>query len=169
MKAVLWIILIIVIVLIAWWAIYYFYYSVPSSATGPATYVPTSTSAIGGPGSPASMQTVLATSTNASLGAYLTAPNGMTLYYYTKDTPNSGTSTCSGQCATLWPPYVVSSTAIAAGTLAGATGTIGVITRGDGSLQITYNGWPLYFYSKDAAPGDTTGQAVNGVWYVVAP
>jgi hypothetical protein len=41
--------------------------------------------------------------------------------------------------------------------------------RSDGSSQVTYGGWPLYYYSGDAAPGDVNGQGVNGVWYVVSP
>lgn len=44
---------------------------------------------------------------------------------------------------------------------------LGTITRTDGSTQVTYNGWPLYFWAEDSAPGDTTGQGVNDVWWVV--
>ena len=45
---------------------------------------------------------------------------------------------------------------------------LGITTRKDGSVQVTYNGWPLYYYDKDKAPGDATGQGVGGVWYVVS-
>jgi predicted lipoprotein with Yx(FWY)xxD motif len=44
----------------------------------------------------------------------------------------------------------------------------GTTTRTDGTVQVTYNGWPLYYYEKDKAPGDVTGQDVGGVWYVVS-
>lgn len=171
MKAVLWIIIIAVIVLIAWWVIYVYYSPSYSPASNPSVYAPAATSSPAGTSvvSTTQTQTVLATGTSAGLATYLTAPNGMTLYRYTKDTPNSGSSTCNGQCASIWPPYTVSSSAIVAGSLAGATGTIGTITRSDGSQQITYNGRPLYFYSKDKKPGDTTGQGVLGIWYVVKP
>jgi predicted lipoprotein with Yx(FWY)xxD motif len=44
---------------------------------------------------------------------------------------------------------------------------LGTIKRKDGKLQVTYNGMPLYLWVNDKAPGDTTGQNVNGVWFVV--
>jgi predicted lipoprotein with Yx(FWY)xxD motif len=50
---------------------------------------------------------------------------------------------------------------------AGLTGTIGTISRPDGTTQVTYNGWPLYRYSKDAKAGDATGQGVGGIWYAM--
>src|SRR5262249_11557545 len=100
---------------------------------------------------------------------YLVAANGMTLYHFTKDTP--GVSNCSGQCAVQWPPYTVSSSTAAAGLPGGSAvgGTISTIVRSDGTMQVTYNGEPLYFWYKDVNPGDTTGQNVGGVWFVVAP
>ncbi len=108
----------------------------------------------------------LNTASTAALGTFLTAANGMTLYMYTPDKP--GVSNCSGQCAVIWPPYTVSS---AAGLVAatGISGKIGTITRSDGSMQLTYNNQPLYYYAKDSKPADTTGQGVGGVWYVVKP
>jgi predicted lipoprotein with Yx(FWY)xxD motif len=98
------------------------------------------------------------------LGNILTDPKGMTLYLYTKDTPN--TSNCYDQCATAWPPLYDNGNL----TLpAGVGGTLGTTTRTDGKKQVTYNGIPLYYYAKDTKPGDTTGQNVGGVWFVVAP
>lgn len=110
----------------------------------------------------------LNTGNSSALGTYLVAANGMTLYKYTPDTANK--SNCTGQCAVIWPPYTV--TSLQAASLvggAGISGTIGVITRADGSLQVTYKGMPLYFYTKDKNPGDTVGQGVAGIWFVVAP
>jgi predicted lipoprotein with Yx(FWY)xxD motif len=46
---------------------------------------------------------------------------------------------------------------------------LGTSPRTDGAEQVTYNGWPLYYFANDAAPGDTNGQGVNDVWYVIAP
>jgi predicted lipoprotein with Yx(FWY)xxD motif len=103
---------------------------------------------------------------NATLGSYLSASNGMTLYYFTKDAP--GVSTCADACAINWPPYTVSSSASLSGA-AGVTGAISTITRADGSMQVTYNGAPLYFWAKDVKPGDTNGQNIGGVWFVVKP
>lgn len=106
---------------------------------------------------------VLQAAQGATLGAYLTGANGMTLYVFKKDA--GGKSACSGTCATTWPPLTVPAGASAtAGT--GVTGTLGTITRDDGSTQVTYDGAPLYYYSGDQKAGDTTGQGLNGVWFV---
>ena len=102
---------------------------------------------------------------NSSLGGFLTDQNGMTLYLYKKDT--NGASTCFSGCLALWPPLLTEG-APTAGDPA-ITGQIGVTTRPDGSQQVTYNGAPLYYFVKDKSAGDTTGQGVASVWYVVPP
>ena len=119
-----------------------------------------------GDGTDVSQNLVLGVSSDADLGDYLTAYNGMTLYLYTKDT--AGVSNCSGTCAVNWPPYTVPS-ADAIHVPASITGAVGTIARADGSLQVTYKGIPLYFWKNDAKPGDPTGQNVGGVWFVVQP
>jgi predicted lipoprotein with Yx(FWY)xxD motif len=102
---------------------------------------------------------------NASLGSILVDSKGMTLYLYTKDAPN--TSNCYSTCATYWPPLLTTGTPTA-GT--GVTASmLGTTTRTDGTTQVTYNGWPLYYYASDKAAGDTTGENVQGVWYVITP
>jgi LPXTG-motif cell wall-anchored protein len=106
----------------------------------------------------------VSTAQSAQLGTILVGPNGKTLYHFTKD--SYGQSVCSGPCAQLWPPLTVSG-APAAGT--GVTGKLGVITRADGSRQVTYNGAPLYYFAGDKKPGDTTGQGYKSVWYVATP
>lgn len=106
------------------------------------------------------------TATSPTLGIHLTGANGMTLYILTKDTPNQ--STCTGACASTWPPLTVSAGGSAqAGT--GATGTFGTITRADGSAQVVHNGMPLYYFKGDAQAGDTNGQGTGGVWFVATP
>jgi predicted lipoprotein with Yx(FWY)xxD motif len=105
----------------------------------------------------------LASTTDPTLGEYLTGQNGMTLYVLTKDTPD--TSSCSGTCATTWPPLVAPSGAMITGPTS-ATGTFATITRSDGIVQVTYNHMPLYYFSGDSKAGDTTGQGKNGVWFV---
>lgn len=103
---------------------------------------------------------------DAKLGAILVASNGMTLYTYAKDT--AGVSNCSGTCAVNWPPYAPSvDEPLVAGT--GITGQLATIARADGSTQFTYKGMPLYFWKNDAKPGDTSGQNVGGMWFVVNP
>ena len=129
-----------------------------------ATQVSTTPTDIGTTPVPAA--STLALGTDATLGSYLKATSGMTLYTYASD--SAGTSTCSNDCATAWPPYEVTS----ADNLTadpGITGTLGTITREDGTLQVTYNGMPLYFYAQDVNPGDTNGQGVGGIWNVAKP
>jgi len=46
---------------------------------------------------------------------------------------------------------------------------LGTITRADGTVQVTYNGWPLYYYASDKASGDVMGEGVGNVWYVITP
>ena len=104
-------------------------------------------------------------SQNASLGSFLVDSKGMTLYLFTKDSPN--TSNCYGGCAAYWPPFLTS-LAPAAGTGVNAS-MLGTTKRSDGSMQVTYNGWPLYYYVSDKAAGDTTGENVQGVWFVITP
>lgn len=103
---------------------------------------------------------------NPELGPFLVGPNGMTLYLFTNDAP--GVSNCSGQCLVNWPPLLVAEGQQP--TLQpGLAGTLGTITRDDGSIQVTYNDMPLYYWINDAQPGDATGQNVNGVWFVIQP
>lgn len=115
-------------------------------------------------GSPAAGAATFMVATNPALGKILTDANGMTLYFYAKDT--AGKSACTGACAGNWPPLTTTGTPVAP---AGVTGTVGTIKRDDGSTQVTYNGKPLYTYIKDTAAGDTKGQGVGGVWTVATP
>jgi predicted lipoprotein with Yx(FWY)xxD motif len=106
------------------------------------------------------------TSESATMGTYLVDDQGMSVYLFMNDTQNSGKSVCAGNCATNWPPVLVNS-APTAGTGVDAS-LLGTITRDDGSLQATYNGWPLYYFAKDSAPGDTMGQGAVNSWYLVS-
>ena len=111
--------------------------------------------------------TTLALGTSGTLGNYLAAgTSGMTLYTYASD--QLGVSNCTDTCATTWLPYLVSS-ADGLSVADGITGTVGTLTRADGTLQVTYNGMPVYFYSQDVKPGDTTGDGVGGLWNVAKP
>ncbi|HEX2697820.1 MAG TPA: hypothetical protein VHM28_08930 [Anaerolineales bacterium] len=99
-----------------------------------------------------------------SPSGFLVDANGMTLYLYTSDT--SGTSNCSGGCTNYWPPFTFTGQPVAG---AGVNASLlGIITRTDGSTQVTYNGHPLYHYKGDHAAGDENGQGSGGVWYVVS-
>lgn len=103
---------------------------------------------------------------SSKLGSYLIAKNGMTLYRYTKD--RTGVTNCFLDCAVNWPPYTFTEE-MSLGNPEGIKGKIAVVARGDGTTQMTYNGAPLYFFAKDSKKGDTTGQNVGNVWFVVKP
>lgn len=107
----------------------------------------------------------VAVSENEELGPFLVDAEGMTLYLFTQDTPN--TSNCYDDCATNWPPLLTEGEPVAGeGVNAELLGTT---ERTDGTVQITYNGWPLYYFVQDQNPGDINGQGVGEVWYVVSP
>lgn len=92
----------------------------------------------------------------------LVGPNGMTLYTFDKDATGAGKSVCNGPCATNWPP-------LRAEADARASGDYSVVTRDDGSRQWAYKGKPLYFWVKDAKPGDRSGDGVNNAWRLARP
>ncbi len=100
------------------------------------------------------------------LGTFLTGADGMTLYLFTNDT--EGVSNCYEECAVNWPPLILGEREALTGS-AGVNGDLGLTERTDGSMQVTHNGTPLYFWKNDSNPGDTTGHEVGGVWFVVQP
>jgi predicted lipoprotein with Yx(FWY)xxD motif len=118
-----------------------------------------SSAAASGPASSAG-GTALATATVGGTKV-LTNAKGFVVYWFVPDT--STTSKCTGSCATYWPPVTGPATAGA-----GVTGTLGTITRSDGTKQATYDGHPLYTYAGDTAPGKAKGNGLNvsgGLWY----
>jgi predicted lipoprotein with Yx(FWY)xxD motif len=127
--------------------------------TGSSTNTPAPAPAL--PGGPAAVNV----GQSAALGSFLVDSKGMTLYIFTKDTPNI--SNCTGACANNWPPLLTNGAPIA-GTGVSAS-LLGILTRADGGIQVTYNGLPLYYFAADKASGDTRGQAVKNVWYVLDP
>jgi predicted lipoprotein with Yx(FWY)xxD motif len=101
---------------------------------------------------------------NTKLGKVLANPHGMTVYYYTADKPGSGVSNCTGSCATAWPPVIAPVRGPAGVSLPGA---IGYIVRANGQHQVTVNGYPIYRYAGDTAPGDVNGNGISGMWHVI--
>ncbi|MDM5224855.1 hypothetical protein QUF73_01385 [Cytobacillus sp. NJ13] len=100
---------------------------------------------------------------NEKIGKYLTDAEGMALYYFAKDQPN--TSNCSGDCLENWPAFYSEDLAVPEGFNKEDFGTI---TRADtGEKQTTYKGYPLYYFIKDGASGDVKGQGVKDVWFIV--
>jgi D-xylose transport system substrate-binding protein len=103
---------------------------------------------------------------NPTLGNILTDANGKTLYIFLND--KAGVSNCTGACLAKWPAFSAAQGATpTAGS--GVTGTLGTITRSDGTVQVTINQMPLYYFGGDTKPGDTNGQGIGNVWYVVGP
>ena len=100
---------------------------------------------------------------STDLGNILTDEGGYTVYLFTNDEQDAGTSACEGDCIAAWP--VVGEITSPSGAL--DADLIGSIERSDGSVQATYNGWPLYRFANDEAPGDTNGQGVNDIWWVL--
>jgi predicted lipoprotein with Yx(FWY)xxD motif len=98
------------------------------------------------------------------IGYVLANAQGYTLYWYAKDTKGSGRSACSGGCLSAWPALAGDPVAVSGLKLPGLLGTI---TRPDGMVQATYNGYPVYTYAGDMAPGDTIGNGVGGVWHAI--
>jgi predicted lipoprotein with Yx(FWY)xxD motif len=129
-----------------------------SSSGGSGTPSTPSGHASGAAGSGAALKT-------ASVGGVTVVTNaqGFTLYSFAPDTATA--SKCTGTCAQIWPPVTGPA---AAGQ--GVTGTLGTISRSDGSKQATYDGHPLYTYTADTAPGQAKGNGINvngGVWHEV--
>ncbi|HEV3132390.1 MAG TPA: hypothetical protein VGY51_10545 [Acidimicrobiales bacterium] len=130
----------------------------------------TSTTTTGGGGSStptsgAAAAAVVLTGSTAH-GTVLTNSAGMTLYRLTAD--GTGAPTCTGACASLWPPLTVpSGTAHVVGAAGLSASNLGTVARSDGTLQVTYKGMPLYRYSGDTKTGDANGQGFAGIWFVI--
>lgn len=113
-------------------------------------------------------------STSATLGSYLTDKDGRSLYFFSTDAKDQ--VTCTGGCELVWPPFYLDNlTADKLG--AGLTfSDFATITTTSGKKQVTYKGWPLYYYAPNVngtntaeAAGKTTGDGVGGVWFIAKP
>ncbi|WP_426595756.1 COG4315 family predicted lipoprotein [Cellulomonas sp. McL0617] len=137
--------------------------STPSTAaSAPAASAP----AASAPAAAAGTTAADLSTANSSLGKIVVDGKGMTAYFFTKDTKDSGKSACTGDCAAAWPAIESMS---ATPTVDGVTGTVGTIPAADGGKQITIDGMPIYTFVKDMAAGDVNGQGYSGVWWVIAP
>ncbi len=105
---------------------------------------------------------------DSSLGRVMVDGSGMTLYMFARDRYN--VSFCDGQCLVAWPPMMLrSNQTLADVELSGGLrrSRLSYALRDDGSRQVTYNGWPLYYWFRDTKPGDVRGQWVNDIWWVM--
>ncbi|GAA4494736.1 lipoprotein [Actinoallomurus oryzae] len=141
----------------------------PGMESPPATESPqsppTSTESPGATTSPAPGPVTI-NAKDTSLGKILVDDKGMTLYLFEKD--KDGKSSCTGECATQWPPVLTTEKATAGQGVDASK--LGTTDRTDGTKQVTYNNHPLYRFAKDTKPGDMNGQGVEAFgakWYVV--
>jgi predicted lipoprotein with Yx(FWY)xxD motif len=114
----------------------------------------------------------VSTAQEGGLGTVLVDGKGYTLYLFVPD-DHSSHSRCVGICAAAWPPLLLPKAVPLPVAGPGVRSSLlGTTLRSDGSRQVTYDGWPLYTYTIDMAPGQATGQGLNnlgGLWYVVSP
>jgi predicted lipoprotein with Yx(FWY)xxD motif len=145
--------------------------AVTVTACGPASYSAGSPAG-GAYGTPASSASATPTATGTTslktettrAGMILASSHGLTLYYYSEDKRGSGKSVCTGTCAAVWPPLAAPVRAPAGVRL---PGQLRMITRPGGVRQVTINGYPVYFYAGDKAPGQTAGNGIEGAWHVI--
>jgi predicted lipoprotein with Yx(FWY)xxD motif len=138
-----------------------------SGTTSPTTGTPPATATAPAPGVSTTPAADVELKTAASAaGQIVVDKDGKSVYFFTKDVKDSGTSACKDACATAWPAVTTVSTAP---RVEGVSGTIGTISAAGGSKQITINGMPVYYFAKDNQAGDILGQGVNNAWYLVSP
>jgi predicted lipoprotein with Yx(FWY)xxD motif len=135
----------------------------PGETTNSATTASTAATT-----TPSGEGTVIAVKHASKLGVILAAGSKkLTVYMFEGD--KGGASSCSGACASVWPPVTTAGAPVVHGA---ASADLGTITRADGTKQVTYKGHPLYFFAKDKDSGDAYGQGVHGFgsdWYVLKP
>lgn len=111
---------------------------------------------------------VVSATTVPKLGKVIVDAKGFTLYDFHKD--KGGVSACYGACAKVWPPLLSEGEPQAGeGAMASKLGTT---ERKDGTIQVTYGGWPLYTYTADKKPGDASGNDIDSFgaqWYALRP
>jgi len=118
--------------------------------------------------SPSGAQPVTVGTASTGLGTFLVGPEGKSLYLFEADT--SSQSTCSGACAVGWPPITTTGPPVAGNGV--MRSLLSTSPRDDGTLQVVYNGHPLYYYSGDTKAGDTNGEGLKAFgagWDVVSP
>jgi predicted lipoprotein with Yx(FWY)xxD motif len=101
---------------------------------------------------------------DSHFGSIIVDSNGNTLYFYSLDAGDS--SACTGNCAIAWPVVYATNPTFGTGL---ADSDFSFISRSDGLKQTTYKGWPLYTFSGDTAPGQTTGDGIKNVFFVAKP
>ncbi len=117
-----------------------------------------------GMSSPAARSSAVLTVKKTPVGYVLANTNGYTVYWSAKDHRGSAHPACAGKCLLAWFP-VAGQPVAAKGVMLDAK--LGCIARAGGVMQATYNGYPLYTFGSDSAPGMTNGNGSGGVWHVI--
>jgi predicted lipoprotein with Yx(FWY)xxD motif len=141
-----------------------------AAATSAVASASAATSAVG-EGSHVTVWT-LSSSNKTGIGPYLvaestTGEDPLAVYVFKKDIAGSGSSGCDASCAKTWPPLLLTTGATVRGS--DVTGKVEQLTRSDGTVQVTYNGAPLYFYVGDHGAGDTNGAGISASWNAATP
>jgi predicted lipoprotein with Yx(FWY)xxD motif len=134
-----------------------------AAASTPASIPVTGASATATPGGPANA--LIRVARIQGFGLFLTDNVGITLYAFAKDT--NDVSNCSGNCTQTWPPFTAQSAPQVDSPLNATLVTM--VTRQDGTMQVSYDGHPLYYYSGDKIAGDVKGHGIGNVWHVLSP
>lgn len=113
--------------------------------------------------------TAVSTGIPGKVGRVVVSQVGFTLYAFSKDKRNSGTTACYGHCANLWIPYLTRAKPTV--IQKARASELGTLKRADGTTQVTYGGWPLYTYKPDPAgtAGGAGRKSFGGVWYPIDP
>jgi predicted lipoprotein with Yx(FWY)xxD motif len=115
----------------------------------------------------AALKPTVKTAKNAALGTILVGATGRTVYHYTDD--HGKNVDCKGACLQMWPPILVAKSVKPVAGPGVTASKLGTITRPDGTVQVTYNGYPLYRFSGDTKNGQANGQGLEKSWYAIAP
>ncbi|HET7168818.1 MAG TPA: hypothetical protein VFI69_06410 [Candidatus Limnocylindrales bacterium] len=138
----------------------------PAASVAPSVAPSEATPSEVAPSSPAAAGVSLAVA-DSSHGKIVVDGAGKTLYGFTPD--EAGTPTCYDQCAANWPPVLADDAAAVSLGTGLDTSKLSVVDRTDGSKQVKYGEYPLYYFAADASAGDTNGQGLNSKWYVMSP
>lgn len=136
----------------------------------PTVVIPTSTRAPTATQSlptPQPGQVIIKSKQRAPYGTYLSDVNGRAVYLFTRDQRGGGTTACTGACAQMWPHVVTKGAPLPGDGI--IPSLLGTIRLADGTTGVTYNGWPLHYYSKDVDVREAEGQGLEGVWFLVSP
>jgi len=104
---------------------------------------------------------------NAKFGMVLVAANGKTLYRYTPDSKGVNRCTSNATCNKYWPAFLVKPSVKPTVGSGASASLVGTIKAAGGMRQVTYGGWPLYYFAGDKKAGQVNGQGFDKTWYVV--